>query len=234
MFVLFHKGMLISSGYPEVTGCTHTKHLWKWPKSKAEQHFIHLHTDGTITTHRLGYSFSLGSWIPYAHTHLQAEPTSTTWRRKWQPTPVFLPGKFHAQSMGSQRIRHDWTCIYRQPLRDGDYQIQSEKWVSSRLLAANVKETWLLVGFLQGRDKTAKNFVCLYWCVRFDISPETLFLPSSCLLFLASFMSRIGGIQSENYCFFSHSCTCAPYLALSLPELLDENLWQPNSWSAPS
>ena len=40
------------------------------------------------------------------------------WRRKWQPTPVLLPGKFHGlrgssepcrlQSMGSQRIRHDW------------------------------------------------------------------------------------------------------------------------------
>ena len=37
------------------------------------------------------------------------------WRRKWQPTPVFLPGKFHGQrslmgykSMGLQRVRHDW------------------------------------------------------------------------------------------------------------------------------
>ena len=33
------------------------------------------------------------------------------WRRKWQPTPVFLPGKFHGQrnleglkSMGLQRV----------------------------------------------------------------------------------------------------------------------------------
>ena len=38
------------------------------------------------------------------------------WRRKWQPTPVFLPGKFpwtgepgRLQSMGSQRVGHDWT-----------------------------------------------------------------------------------------------------------------------------
>ena len=38
-----------------------------------------------------------------------------SWRRKWQPTPVFLPGKSHGwrnlvrlQSMGSQRVRHDW------------------------------------------------------------------------------------------------------------------------------
>ena len=40
------------------------------------------------------------------------------WRRKWQPTRVLLPGKFHGlrgslepgrlQSMGSQRVGHDW------------------------------------------------------------------------------------------------------------------------------
>ena len=36
------------------------------------------------------------------------------WRRKWQPTPVFLPGESpwteepgELKSMGSQRIRHD-------------------------------------------------------------------------------------------------------------------------------
>ena len=36
------------------------------------------------------------------------------WRRKWQPTPVLLPGKSHGQkkhgglqSTGSQRVRHD-------------------------------------------------------------------------------------------------------------------------------
>ena len=38
-----------------------------------------------------------------------------SWRRKWQPTPIFLPGKSHGrrnlvrlQSMGSQRVGHDW------------------------------------------------------------------------------------------------------------------------------
>ena len=36
------------------------------------------------------------------------------WRRKWQPTPVFLPGEFHEQrsltghSPWSHRVRHDW------------------------------------------------------------------------------------------------------------------------------
>ena len=30
-------------------------------------------------------------------------------RRKWQPAPVFLPGKAHGQrTMGSQRIGHNW------------------------------------------------------------------------------------------------------------------------------
>ena len=35
------------------------------------------------------------------------------WRRKWQPTQVFLPGEFHGQRhlmgyMGSQTVEHDW------------------------------------------------------------------------------------------------------------------------------
>ena len=31
------------------------------------------------------------------------------WRRKWQPTPVLLSGKFRGlKSMGSQRVGHDW------------------------------------------------------------------------------------------------------------------------------
>ena len=43
----------------------------------------------------------------------------TVWRRKWKPTPVFLPGKFHWQrglvgykSMGLQRVGHDWACMH--------------------------------------------------------------------------------------------------------------------------
>ena len=41
------------------------------------------------------------------------------WRRKWQPIPVFLPGKFHGQeepgrlqSRGSQRVRHDYAHMH--------------------------------------------------------------------------------------------------------------------------
>ena len=30
------------------------------------------------------------------------------WKRKWQPTPVFLPGQFHGGAWRSQRVRHYW------------------------------------------------------------------------------------------------------------------------------
>ena len=40
------------------------------------------------------------------------------WRRKWQPTPVFLPGEFQGwgepgglPSMGSHRVGHDWSDL---------------------------------------------------------------------------------------------------------------------------
>ena len=38
------------------------------------------------------------------------------WRRKWQPTPVFLPGESQGQSgglpsMGLDRVRHDWSDL---------------------------------------------------------------------------------------------------------------------------
>ena len=55
-----------------------------------------------------------------------------SWRRKWQPTPVFLPGKSHGQrnvaglqSMGSRRIRHDWmtSLIHFHKLRVSDLRI---------------------------------------------------------------------------------------------------------------
>ena len=42
------------------------------------------------------------------------------WRRKWQPTPLFLPGEAHGQRslvgyspMGSQRVSHNWTHTHK-------------------------------------------------------------------------------------------------------------------------
>ena len=36
------------------------------------------------------------------------------WRRKWQPTPVFLPGESQGRelpSTGSHRVQHDWSTL---------------------------------------------------------------------------------------------------------------------------
>ena len=48
-------------------------------------------------------------------TWVQSWVRKIPWRREWQPTPVFLPGESpwteepgELQSMGSQRVRHDW------------------------------------------------------------------------------------------------------------------------------
>ena len=42
--------------------------------------------------------------------------TFMQWRRKWQPTPVFLPGESQGEtgglpSVGSHRVRHDWSDL---------------------------------------------------------------------------------------------------------------------------
>ena len=44
--------------------------------------------------------------------------TSMHWRRKWQPTPVFMPGESQGwwepgglPSMGSHRVGHDWSNL---------------------------------------------------------------------------------------------------------------------------
>ena len=63
------------------------------------------------------------------------------WRRKWQPTPVFLPGKAHGQRSlvgyspwGHKRVRHDlatnqptnmvWTLEKHQPRRKHDHGVE--------------------------------------------------------------------------------------------------------------
>ena len=47
-----------------------------------------------------------------------------SWRRGWHPTPVFLPGESHGQrslgrlqSIGLQRVRHDWATHTTTPVR---------------------------------------------------------------------------------------------------------------------
>ena len=52
---------------------------------------------------------------------IQVRCGKNPWRREWQPTPVFLPGKSDGlQAMGSQRVGHGWmannTVVNREDL----------------------------------------------------------------------------------------------------------------------
>ena len=56
-------------------------------------------------------------------------------RRKWQPTPGFLPGEFHGQtepgrlqSMGSERVRHDLATKQQQL----HYTFQIKVWIRQK------------------------------------------------------------------------------------------------------
>ena len=55
-----------------------------------------------------------------AHKRCGLDPwvSKMPWRRKWQPTPVFLPGELHGPEepgglwpIESQRVRHDWSDL---------------------------------------------------------------------------------------------------------------------------
>ena len=61
-----------------------------------------------LQVRELGFSlYRLARWLTYKSTRLQCrrhrrrgfDPwvRKIPWRRKWQPTPVFLPGKSHGQ-----------------------------------------------------------------------------------------------------------------------------------------
>ena len=95
----------------------------------------------------------------------------TTWkfRRKWQRTPVLLPGKFHGlrrssepgrlQSMGSQRVRHDWATSLLL-LAQVIYQQRVGLWLcfisfapGSRLKEPPIQDS----GFSPGKDKNRSS-----------------------------------------------------------------------------
>ena len=58
--------------------------------------------------------------IPKTNTNIINQVYFNSWRRKWQPTPVFLPEEFHGQGSmagykGSQRVGHDLATTYILP-----------------------------------------------------------------------------------------------------------------------
>ena len=74
------------------------------------------------------------------------------WRRKWQPTPVFLPGKFHGQSCRAGYSPKSWTRLNTAQSRSARVskpRIRTSVLFSASLVAQMVKnlptmqETWV-------------------------------------------------------------------------------------------
>ena len=91
------------------------------------KNWLHFNNHNYITTKKFYSIFSFLKYIPWAsqvvqwwRTYLPMQETwvqswigKIPWRRKWQPTPLFLPGKFHGQrslagysSWDCKRVRH--------------------------------------------------------------------------------------------------------------------------------
>ena len=67
------------------------------------------------------------------------------WRRKWQPTPVLLPGKSHGQrSLGLQRVRHNLATSLSFP------RVRSPGYLAEKMCTGleKKKKTWeFLISF---------------------------------------------------------------------------------------
>ena len=69
-----------------------------------------------VAVHGIAKSWTrLSGWTELKRYGFDTWVGNIPWRRKWQPTPVFLPEKIpwtekpgRLQSLGSQRVGHDW------------------------------------------------------------------------------------------------------------------------------
>ena len=82
-----------------------TLQIKNWKFSKFEQ---------LVQGHPVAQQIKSSSVWPQEPIYITLLFRTMPWRREWQATPVFLPGKSHGQedpngpmSMESQRVRHD-------------------------------------------------------------------------------------------------------------------------------
>ena len=82
-----------------------------------------------------------------------------SWRRKWQPTPVFLPGKSHGQRSlagydpwGHRRVRLDW--VTKTTANNGNFNDTQYNWTVIKKLYSLQGIKYLLSDFLQGSLST--------------------------------------------------------------------------------
>ena len=89
--------------------------------------------------------------------------TFTHWRRKWQPTPVFLPGESQEwgesgglPSMGSHRVGHNWS-----DLAAAAAAVQSRLW--QVCMQSNGKTDEGVISVLGGSERTTQRKSYLSW-----------------------------------------------------------------------
>ena len=115
----------LSSNEVDETGAYYTE----WSKPERETQILYINAyigEGNGTP--LQYSclenpMNGGAWYAAVHGVTKSRTrlsnfTFMHWRRKWQPTPVFLPGESQGRgepgglpSMGSHRVGHDWSDL---------------------------------------------------------------------------------------------------------------------------
>ena len=89
------------------------------------------------------------------------------WRRKWQPAPIFLPGKFYGQKSladysprGRKRVRHKWALSILQTCLGALWWPGGKGWWKRREAQEGGVYVWLwLIAVLYNRNKhsTIKN-----------------------------------------------------------------------------
>ena len=99
----------------------------------------------------LGRLQSMGSWrVGHDWVTSLSLFTFMHWRRKWQPTPVFLPGESQEwdpgglRSMGSHRVRHDWSDL-------------AAAWTAAHQDSLSFTISWSLLKFMSIESMMSSN-----------------------------------------------------------------------------
>ena len=89
----------------------------------------------------------MGGWGPLFNLSLNLSRSKLRrWRRKWQPTPVFLPGEFHGQRslVGSSpwglRDGYDWATITLSLTHSLKLRRALSWWLSSKESACSAED----------------------------------------------------------------------------------------------
>ena len=131
-----------------------------------------------------------------------------SWRRKWQPSPVFLPGESHEQrslqSMGRQRVGHYWATKQQQMV---PFCSDFSTWIKTPLqlwilTVRPLGEEWYLGQFWNFIEiKTKNTFCALYFLLHIilKITTEMYRLGTPLCVFVCVLCLCIGKTSSKSY-----------------------------------